>query len=307
MAVYKVSVPFEPLTYVTLSSSSTSQLPDSFDLPGIRVTVSVEGIYNAELQVKAPGISVAKATAVERVEELLALLATWNDGFRISFRGVTAEQIPGEEVASVSVDEGETRHITAREVMNFQEFASLVRERGNVECEANALQWREQWSDQLRTALKLNYLAVVSHDLEPAFISQYSALEVLTAAIQGNPPSVLAQLEPKAKRQLISKIEETFRASGLSDNDVKRLSSRLRGTQTISNVDRITEALRICGISADREDVQLVVRQRAAVVHAGHSSDTNKLYKATSLVRDWVQKGLRDIVRTRQGLSPNTV
>lgn len=302
MAAYKVSVPFEPLTYETLSSSSTSQLPDSFNLPGIRVTVNAKGIYNAELRVEAPRISVAKAIAVDHVEEVLTLLATWNDGFRITFSsGVTAEKIPDEEVASVSVDESGIKHSSLHEVLELQDSISLLKKRDDVQFEVRALQWSEQWPDWLRTALKLNYLAVVSHHIVPTFIIQYSALEVLTAVIQGRSPSVLDfALEAEKAKQLSSEIKKMLRNFGLSDNGVDRLLSRISDTRAKSNIDRITDALSKCGINADPKDVRLVVQQRGAVVHAGQPSDANELRKAVSLVQNWVQIALRKIIDTRQ-------
>lgn len=299
--VYEVSVPFEPLTYETLSTSSTSQLPNSFDLSGIRVTVNTEGIFIAELQVKASNNHEAKTIAIERVEELFALLATRDHGFRISLLNVRTLRISDGKIPRVSVDENGTKYNTIPEDITTQDSLSILKKRDDLKFEDSALQWREQWPDWLRTALKLNYLAILSHDIEPAFIIHFSALEVLTKAIQCPAPSVLKlELDAEKAKQLIREIKKTFHDFSLSNNCVDRLVSRISDTHAISNIDRISEALRRCGIKADPKDIRLVVQQRGAVVHAGHSPEADKLRKVVSLIRNWVQIMLCNIMDTQK-------
>ncbi len=75
-----------------LSGSSTTELSESFELLGVRVVRDERNVYRAYMEITTPKIFIAKESTIERVREALALVATSNDGFRISFgSGITSK------------------------------------------------------------------------------------------------------------------------------------------------------------------------------------------------------------------------
>jgi hypothetical protein len=298
MAVYKVIVPFESLFYATLKDSRICQLPKSFIIHQIKVTADDTGCYNADLAVEATNNNEAKELAVRRIEEFLSLLALIDCGFRIKFASVSAEGIPHKKAVLLG------NIVRSNNIIELTDFLHLTKMHNNVDFEIVALKRREQWSDWLKTALRLNYIAVLSHDLVPAFIIHYSALEVLTNAILGIQQTVLnielksdneEELENK-KNNLIDAIRNVLQNYGLKEESIKRLLYRIRDTQSEGNIDRINSALKRYGIDLNKEDVQLVIKQRGAVAHPRQSLDMNKLRTAATYAKTWVQAILRQAV-----------
>jgi hypothetical protein len=77
MAVFRVTVPFEPVVDETLDSRVFTTIPDA-DLPGgVRIRRADQG-YTAELEVDADRPGAAKVRAVDLVERFLTVLASWN-------------------------------------------------------------------------------------------------------------------------------------------------------------------------------------------------------------------------------------
>ncbi len=287
---YEISVPFESGVYETLSSSATTQLPEHLSFPGIKITGG-NNSYQAVLEVEAPNINSAKEIAVQRVEELLSLFALWNDGFRIIHKEVKAERLPDSSLIIVEEKEGATH-----DVIEFQEFASITKKRGNFKLESDALRHREEWPSWLKTALQLNYLGVISHDRIPKFIVQFAALEVLRDQ-QDSPQTIFSTLQDDKRDLLISTIKKIFREFKLEDAKIERLISRLQETQVKSNVDRITKALKEYGVDANEEDVCSIVRCRGAILHTGQISDEREFQRLANLLEQWLQSSLRNIIK----------
>jgi hypothetical protein len=209
--VYDVVVPFEPLLYEEDPSySRTTRLPDNFDLSAMSVAVDAEGSYRAKLQVEATSGTLAMEIAVARVEEFLALQAAWNDGFRVRLRGIRATQLHDEMAASVEREKEGAIRVTVTGSVKTEFSLDAVVLRNSVGFVEAALEKREQWPNKLRTALKLNYLAVASHDAEPALVVQYSALEVLTTAILSKAKPVLQRVAMKMDDEALSEDESVL-------------------------------------------------------------------------------------------------
>jgi hypothetical protein len=305
MAVYDVAVPFEPLLYEDDSSTSrTTQLPSTFNLPAMNAVEGTDGSYKAELQVEATGSNAAKDIAIERVEEFLALQAAWNDGFRVRVRGVRATPLPDGSDASVErIEEGRVIRVTLTDSVTVESSIDTVVQRGSVAFAEAALENREQWPPELKTILKLNYLAVVSHDAEPALVVQFSALEVLTSAVIGKAGTILrSELDDKgARKRILREVQDLLVDRGLSPEGAKRLSDYAGIARTESNIDRTVRALSRCGVEATKEDIRFVVQQRGKIAHAGPPGDED-LQKAYELARGWTQTAVRYVVET-QGCS----
>ncbi len=301
MTVFDVVVPFEPLLYEEDPSySRTTQLPDNFDLPAMNVAADAEGTYKAKLQVEASSSALAKDIAVARVEEFLALQAAWNDGFRVRLRGVRATQLHDESTVSVE-REGRTIRVTATDSVEVESSLDAVVQRNSVGFAEAALERREQWPDRLKTVLKLNYLAVASHDAEPALVVQHSALEVLTTAILGEAKTVLGtEIGNKSNRQqTVNDLKEFLLERELSPEGAERLSSYASSAKMESNIDRMIRALGRFGVKVEEAEVRFVAQQRAKIAHAGTPGDED-LRKAYELARNWTQTAVRYVVE-KQG------
>lgn len=301
MTVYDVMVPFESLLFEEYtSSSSTAKLPGNFDLPAMSVAIDAEGTYKAKLHVEASSGTLAKKIAVDRVEEFLALQAAWNDGFRVRLRGVRATQLHEESAASVEQTEEGVIRVTVTKFVETELSSHRVVLRNNVSFAEVALKKREQWPDKLRTVLKLNYLAVASHDVEPALVVQYSALEVLITAVLGEARTVLGTEIglKKDRRKIVNDLRKFLTGRKLSPEGAERISNYAENAKTESNIGRIIQALSRCGVEAGDEDVRFVVKQRGKVAHAGPSGDED-LRKAYELARNWTQSAVRYIVEAQ--------
>lgn len=305
MSKYKVLIPFEPVISESVSQTHITELAESFSLSGINVRKSKEGIYNAELTVGAENYHQSILLAVGRVEELLNLFATWNDGFRLIISSVKTEKIQ-DEIETKSIIKEEEREgsiqISMIETVELREYLSTVKTKHNFELEANALNWRDQWLGWLRMALQLNYLAVISHDLALSLILRCSALEKLTGGIVGKPKTIFNvefANKPKKKKELLNIIKKIFSCYGLNNKEVKRLEERIQETQVEGNVSRIIEALSKCKIEADPKNVKLVLSQRGAEVHNRKSSSSNRLRKTSGFAEEWVRNALHFILNNR--------
>jgi len=102
MARYLVVIPFDPVVHETLDSRVFTNIPDSDLAAGVCIRRDADG-YTAELEVGAGRPGVAKATAVERVERFLSVLAAWNHRFHIQIGGVRCELIDRKPSATVTV------------------------------------------------------------------------------------------------------------------------------------------------------------------------------------------------------------
>lgn len=305
MTAYRVEVPFEPLLYEDdPSTSRMTRLPSDFDLPKMNVVAEGDGNYTTELHVEATNGTVAKDIAVDHVEEFLALQAAWNDGFRVRLRGVRATPLSdGSNVSVERIEEEGMVRVTANDIVHSEESLDTVVQRSTVGFAEAALKKREQWPEKLTTVLKLNYLAVSSHDAEPALVVQSSALEVLTSAILGRTGTVLkTEIADRRDRQRLSKdMKDLLEARGLSPEGAKRVTDYAETAKTESNIDRTVQALNKCGVEATEEEVRFVLQQRGKIAHAA-PSDREDLKKAYELARSWTQTAVRYIVET-QGCS----
>jgi hypothetical protein len=301
MGVYDVVVPFEPLLYEDdPSTSRTTQLPSNFNLPAMNIVEETDGTYMAELQVEATDSNAAKDIAVERVEEFLALQAAWNDGFRVRVRGVRATPFPNGSDASVEqIRDGGVIRVTITDRVQVDSSIDMVVRRGGVGFADAALENREQWPLKLKTILKLNYLAVVSHAAEPALVIQSSALEVFTSAIIGEADTVLrTEIDDKGDRKrILREVQALLVDRGLSPEGAKRLSDYAGMARTESNIDRTVRALSRCGVEATVEEVRFVAQQRGKIAHAGPPGDED-LQRAYELARGWTQNAVRYVVET---------
>lgn len=277
MTAYRVEVAFEPLLYEdNPSTSRTTELPSSFDLLAMNVVSEADGTYKAELHVEAADGTSAKDIAVDRVEEFLALQATWNDGFRVRLRGVraTTPLSDGSNVSVERIEEEGMIRVTVSDTVQVDSSLDMVVQRSNVGFAEAALEKREQWPEKLTTVLKLNYLAVASHDAEPALVVESSALEVLTSAILGGTGTVLkTEITSKPDRKNVLKdMKNLLEDRGLSPEGASRVTDYAETARTESNIDRIVQALSRCGVETTGEDVRFVLQQRGKIAHASPPS-----------------------------------
>lgn len=215
------------------------------------------------------------------------------------YSGVKSERLYTEDqIPSIEKKRNEDIQLCIKEQVELKEHLSTEKTKNNFKFEENALKFHNKWPDWLVIALKLNYLAVISLDLEPSLILRYSALETLTENILRNPKSLIkTKFKGKSdeRREFLKDIEEILKKYEL-ENQSNRLIDRIQETHTESKNERIKEALKSCNIEAKIQDINLVSRQRGKVVHARKSISSDDLQKATSLIEEWIRKSLHFIL-----------
>lgn len=301
--LFEVKVPFEPLRYEKLGSSSIAQLPHSFELYGITVHFDSENnIYFARLEVPASNISEAKMKATEVIRLILSVIATSDLGFRINYGTVLTARSIGEfsEASSLTPPEEYCEILTLLEHLHLEEHIHVDKKLVNLEFEKKALSWIDSWPEWLKVALELNYLSVLSRDEKPSFVILYSALEVMVLGIEGSATAIIAQnLQKEQAESLLRDMRELLKKYYLSNNHIDRLISRIQETQTKGTVNRILDTLQKLKIEVETKEVNLVVRQRGSIIHTGQSSDYEKFLKAKGLLHNWVQTGLRNTLEQK--------
>jgi hypothetical protein len=307
VATYQVLVPFGALLYESLDGTSTMELPEAFDLPGMAVTRHGNGRYAAAIQVDAQNAEQAKRVGVRRVRETLCLMAINLSGFVIDFgQGVKGlrldETYPSLVTSCVDADGKTLFAVSATDIGELIESASVVQQAVSFDLEARALAWRTEWPKWLATTVELNYLAVISHEDIPRLISLYSALEVMTNGLLGEPELVLSGFQQKKplRRGLRAVLEEF----DIRDDFIERVLQRVEGTQAKSQIDRIARALELLDVEASLEDIRSVTGVRGAVAHAGKSSDDGTLRHALDRTSKWVKAGLRNALERKPNHAP---
>jgi hypothetical protein len=304
MAQYKVLVPFASVIFESMSQQHTTRLAPRFSLEEISVNEERSHFYIAEIKVEAKNHLEAKIYAVNRIEEVLGLFAVCNDGFRIVISGVMVEkkneEVPSKNIIKKEVD-GERNNISVTDVIEIGEHISTLITKGNYEFEANAIKCRGQWPDWLRIALKLNYLAVVSHDLIISLMLRFSALEVLEYSIMGEPVKIIKlKFKEKEKRDFFCSVRRVFDHYELSQNEIERIEGRIRDTNRESKTNRLAKALKICGVSADPKDIRFVIERRGAVTHKREQTESGDIEKALAYINNWISKALHFILRNQK-------
>lgn len=304
MAYYKIFVPFEPIIFESLTQKHTTKLAETFYLEKVSFTKNEKGeFYTAELEIENQKSREAELNAINRVEEILSLFATWNDGFRVMYSGVKSEKLYTEDqIPSIKKRRNKDIQACVEEQIEIKEHLSTEKTKNNFEFEKNALKFHDKWPDWLVIALKLNYLAVISANLEPSLILRYSAIETITENILGNPESLIkTKFKDKLneRKDFLKDIEEVLKKYRLGNQSV-RLIGRIQEAHTESKNERIKKALKNCNIEAKIQNINFVSRQRGKIVHAGKSSSNDDLLKASFLIEEWIRKSLHFILSNQK-------
>ena len=304
-ASYRVQVPLFPFGVEAISFASRSELPATFETGGIAVTHDkVNDRYLAQLEVSATNARHAKEVAIERVNDLLSLLAVGGDGLLVGYGdALTATSLDPQRGSvvdeQIDVDPATgKRHfrIDLGASVAFGSKLSVVKKRNSVEQEAAVLAHREDWAPWFEIALELNHLATTTHHLKPALVLHFTALEVITEGLLGTPPLIFSGEQKATFKSIEPELADLLGNSGLQDEDVARIVTRVRETRRESDIDRMQRALKQLDVGATMDEIRATRNVRGAVVHRGGQSDRAALNAAAANARSWVQASLRTVM-----------
>ena len=303
---YRVQVPLFPFGVEAISVTSRSELPATFEMGGIAVTHDkANDRYLAQLEVPATNARHAKEVAIERVNDLLSLLAVAGDGFLVGYGdALTATSLDPQRGSvvdeQIDVDpETGKRHIRIdlRASVAIESKLRVVKKRNSVEHEAAVLEHREDWAPWFEIALELNHLATTTHHLKPALVLHFTALEVIAEGLLGTPPLIFSGDQKATFKSIEPELADLLGNSGLQKEDVARIAARIRETRRESDIDRMQRALEQLDVGATMGEIRAARNVRGAVVHRGGRSDQEALTTAAANARSWVQASLRALMQ----------
>jgi hypothetical protein len=283
---FTIGVPFEPILHESLGSSSNSVLPLA-TVGGFDITAA-DGAYLATLEEVAAEPSAAMRAAAARVEDLLNVLAVWNDAFHIRYVGVRVlEAAPVAPDLSLIVQDGT---VTPTDHLLFMtDHLDTVKTKGSLEREAAVLETRDGWPPYVRSALELNYLAVSSEHLRTRFLLTMIALESLAFGRLGPVAGLLDGRDDSA--ELRSAIGDVLTRREIPSDARERLLNRLFATTVRSPINHICTYLEEIEVGGwDRADVKRWWAARGALAHGGLGDVDDTLL---SVLRSRTQEALR--------------
>jgi hypothetical protein len=282
---FTIGVPFEPILHESLESASSSVLPLA-TVGGFDITAA-DGAYLATLEEVAAEPSAAMRAAAARVEDLLNVLAVWNDAFHIRYVGIRVlETVPVTHDLSLIVQDGT---VTANDHLFLTDHLGTVKTRDSLEREAAVLETRDGWPPYVRSALELNYLAVSSEHLRTRFLLTMIALESLASGRLGPVVGLLDGRDDSA--ELRSAIGDVLTRREIPSDARERLLNRLFATTVRSPIDHICTYLEKIEVGGwDRADVKRWWTARGALAHGGGGDVDDTML---SLLRSRTQEALR--------------
>jgi hypothetical protein len=266
---FLVGVPVEPVLHESLEGSSTYQLPTGrfgeFDVS------REESMYVFRLECLAASPLAAMRTGLERVGDLLNVLATSNDAFRIR-----AASIEVENLGPTGPQPGEQLFISG--------FLGTSKLKGSLHAEVDAVAARDRWPDYLRDALELNYLAVIAERPITRWLLEVIALERLTVGRLRPRTSLLSRrLKPNEVQDVRGQLVTVVAAAGFSEAEVERVISRVLATEDRSAQSQITEYLDAIGVEVDPGEPAVWWRLRGGMAHGNTEPvDTSALSRLVS-------------------------
>ena len=265
---FSVVVPFEPVLHETLDSRVFTNIPDTDLAAGIQIRRSESG-YLAELQVDADRPGTAKAIAVDRVERLLAVLASWNHGFQVRIGGVRSEMFEsGGSGTAAEVSPGVVA-VTASETLFLEEHLEAVVSKANLDAEDAFLQRYDGLPEYIRSCLELNYLLVLSTRLPNRWLLAATGLEALAVGTIGAQDTVTGRLDADQRRALMRAVRAAVEAVGLPEMR-DRILGRVLGTTTGPVANHVHRYLAKLGIHhASPDDINRWWRTRGTLAHGG--------------------------------------
>jgi hypothetical protein len=220
---FEVSVPFEPVEHHTLDTSVAAALPEGELMDGLSVTRG-GGHYVARVEVISDHPRSAKEAAIRRAEDLLRLLAAWNDGFKVRFRDVSARQISTLDNEAEPVLAESDRRAFARADYGFAEnHASVLKVKDSYIKERAWLQWLAELPAYVHDALELNYLVTTSDRPHTRFVLALTALEGLATGRLGSQPLIRDSLNEDQREVLRDRLRLCLVDLGLEPDPADRV------------------------------------------------------------------------------------
>jgi hypothetical protein len=188
-----------------------------------------DGHYTATLEIESTNPDAAKASGVDNVEQLLKVLAVYNDLFEVEISSVTANtlrEINPREIATVR----EGNNVCVSTIF-FSEHTGLIKRKDSMEFESKALSGVDRWPEHLRRGIELNYSAIKAATDDIRFLLLASALEILARKKLGSPETLLkSKLASTRYDSFNEKFEDFLRPCDFTKEEVARLRNYLLKT-----------------------------------------------------------------------------
>ncbi len=309
MAIYEVTVPFEPLIATSMGSAQWSRPPDSFTVGEITCQYDAARMTcSAKLEIEAGNPTEAKEKAVGEVRRALAAFAVEGHAFRVVYGSELQARVkPTEPPAAAEPDsvdaEGERVLVASAGdyVMLGAEVAfALEKVIGSVDFAHRVVSRFEALpDDRLRRALELNYIAAVTPEEWAAFLVRYVALELIVEYLAGSAiPLVKARLQsPSKRRDLRRRLRKTLSQDSIfTGREIDRLIDILFKVDQRSRHECFVDAFQRVGIAAEDREIRIVTDVRNAIAHQGRTPETKDEGLAFERARKWVQAALTKLL-----------
>jgi hypothetical protein len=291
MRDFKVTVAFHSMVRQDLGSSVSARLPQTVQLGSLQIVRDTAGDrYTVQVPVSAESGAAAMALAVDRVREVLFVLATLGDAYEIEYW--PSPRVEAVEVPPTIDKTASGVHVAIDEIVTVTDHASVVVERVDYTRQASAVNAADTWPEWLRVALALNYSAVTAREDRPALVGHWSALEIVVNGTQGTPEALVnTRLGKAGAGNLYRLMVEWLQSNGLSKSDSVRVADQARNAHLEGTLDRTRRCLEGLGVQVTLAQLRFVSKSRGTVVHAGSSSD-EQVKQALEAVRGWLRQAL---------------
>jgi hypothetical protein len=266
VARFHVKVPFEPVVHETLDSRVFTRIPDTDLSVGIRIRRG-DASYEAELEVDSDRPGTAKAIAMDRVERLLSVLASWNHAFQVRTGGVRSEVIESGGTASVREVRPGLVAVADSDTVFMEDHLEAVAEKANLDAEDAFLQRYDDLPGYVRSCLELNYLLVLSTRPPNRWLLAATGLEALAIGAMGAQGTVAGRLTSGQTRELRAAVAVLADSAGIGDMG-ERMFQRVLSTTTGPVADHVHAYLHGLGIEdTSPPEISRWWRVRGAIAH----------------------------------------
>lgn len=221
------------------------------------------------MSVQAPNPGSAKAVAIKQVETLLKMLAASNDSFIVRVAGVTATRVEdgGDPTSVVRTATGYS--VVVSDTVFVEEHVQLVKRKGSLAAEDDAVQRIMIWRRTLGIASISNYLMVLSDRPAVRWLLAATGLEALAVGRLGPQPQLVGLLDSSAKSGLRSGIQTALQDAGVNDAEPQKraVEQLLRTTlePVAAHVRRYLDVVEVPNVSVD--EITLWWRTRGQIAH----------------------------------------
>jgi hypothetical protein len=244
MVRFRVTVPFEPIEYDSIGSSTASRLNMPLTIGGLSIHELEDGEYEATTLVDAVETDAAKMAAARRVEEFLWILAARGSGFRVRYFYTRVERDGSD---TFSFGEGKPHGLV--DFAFATDRIEVIKRQMHFDDEQMWIAALPGAAQRVLDAIEVNYLAMQATRAQTRIAVTMAALERLAS---GRQKELLQKLSKERREQLRDELvavlgkQEYF----LNDSDVARIVAQAFRTSDSSVANYLFDYLNDLGVVA---------------------------------------------------------